>query len=358
MKQFDTIVANSNLSREMQEMLGTYLLFERYFMEQSVLKAITLDAFDDGQKTSSVVDDVFFIIRKSIRRSIKTHSIDGICAVINNAATCLEEEFVASLKAPLKIGYPSGYIDLAQAYNAFQTSIQQGKIQTNDNEQARIQFIIQLNNTDTSTEFIETLYTTIKDEIKIAFPKITTKECELLDSCLSGLKSVRDTLKAVNDFGLQQLRSTAIKPRLHTWVDQFISLNFAFSEEELSTYEAGETFIQSLIVQLDGLLNSFKNVMSERNYDALVSLLATDATARLERAIKKSTFNRLGGLALDQEIRALCSYLTTSTSWSVRDKMVRITQIATLLNLEKVRIPACWHKYFVQILMNDAQLNS
>jgi len=300
------------------------------------MKAISLDSFEDGQQTSSVVDDVFFIVRKSIRRSIKTHSIDGICAVINNAATCLEEEFVASLKAQLKSGYPSGYIDLAQAYNAFQTSIQQGKLQTSDSEQARTNFIIQLNNTDTSTEFIETLWSTIKEEITVAFPKITTKECEILDSCLSGLKSVRDTLKAVNDFGLQQLRSTAVKPRLHTWVDQFISLNHTFSEEELSAYEAGETFIQSLIVQFEGLLNSFKGVMSDRNYDALVGLLATDTTVRLERAIKKSSFNRLGGLALDQEIRALCSYLTASTSWSVRDKMVRLTQIATLLNLEKV----------------------
>lgn len=89
-------------------------------------------------------------------------------------------------------------------------------------------------------------------------------------------------------------------------------------------------------MQLDGLLNTFKGIMSDRNYDALVGLLATDTTVRLERAIKKSSFNRLGGLALDQEIRALCSYLTASTSWSVRDKMVRLTQIATLLNLEKV----------------------
>lgn len=76
--------------------------------------------------------------------------------------------------------------------------------------------------------------------------------------------------------------------------------------------------------------------MSARNYDALVSVVATDVTARLERAIKKSTFNRLGGLVLDQEVRALATYLTASTSWSVRDKMIRLTQIATLLNLEKV----------------------
>lgn len=89
-------------------------------------------------------------------------------------------------------------------------------------------------------------------------------------------------------------------------------------------------------MQLDGLLNSFKTILSSRNFDALVSILATDVTARLERAITKCTYNRLGGLILDQEVRTLGSYLTGATSWSIRDKMVRLTQIATLLNLEKV----------------------
>lgn len=225
---------------------------------------------------------------------------------------------------------------MAQAYNAFQTSIQQGKLQTNDNEQSRANFIVQLNNAEMSTEFIETLTNSINEDIKCAFPRITPKESGIVESCLSGMKSVRDTLKAVVDFGLQQLRSTAIKPRLHTWIDQFISLNHNLSEEELANYEAGETFAHTLIHQLDTLLKSFQNVMNSRNYDALVSIVTTDATARLERAIKKSTFNRMGGLVLDQEVRALGSYLTAATSWSVRDKMIRLTQIATLLNLEKV----------------------
>lgn len=64
-------------------------------------------------------------------------------------------------------------------------------------------------------------------------------------------------------------------------------------KEELAAYEAGETFVQFLIVQIDGLLNSFKNSLSPRNYDALVSILASEVTTRLERAIKKSTFNRV-----------------------------------------------------------------
>lgn len=35
-------------------------------------------------------------------------------------------------------------------------------------------------------------------------------------------------------------------------------------------------------------------------------------------------------------MRALAGYLTTSTSYSIRDKFARLTQIATLLNLEKI----------------------
>ena len=38
----------------------------------------------------------------------------------------------------------------------------------------------------------------------------------------------------------------------------------------------------------------------------------------------------------DKEVRALVSYLTSTTSWSVRDKFARLTQMATVLNLEKV----------------------
>lgn len=41
-------------------------------------------------------------------------------------------------------------------------------------------------------------------------------------------------------------------------------------------------------------------------------------------------------MILDQEVRALGSFLTGATSWSVRDKLARLSQMATILNLEKV----------------------
>lgn len=332
----ESILKKSVLSNQMQELLGTYLLFERYFMEESVIKAIALDSYEPGQLCSSMVDDVFFIVRKCIRRSIGTQSMDGICAVINNGGTCLEQEFLNALKAPLKAGYPSGYIDLAQAYNALQSSIQQGKLQTSDTEVARTKFIITLNNADKSTEYIETLFKNMSEEIKITFPNTTPHMRDIYDSCLMGLKSVGDSLKTVIDFGMQQLRSSALKPRIHPWIDQFQSYNHVMTEDELATYEAGETFIQFLIVQIDGLLTSFKETLCPRNYDVLVAMFAADVTTRFERSIKKSAFNRLGGLILDQEVRTLGTFLTGATSWTVRDKMARLSQIAIILNLEKV----------------------
>ncbi|XP_055596409.1 conserved oligomeric Golgi complex subunit 4 [Uranotaenia lowii] len=339
--ELNELIQKSRLNTQMQELLGTYLLFERYFMEESVLKAIALDNLEQGQQCSSMLDDVFFIIRKCIRRSNGTQSLDGVCAVINNAASCLEQDFLNALKSTLKAGYPSGYMDLAQS--AFQSSLQQGRLQTSDVDQSRTKFITALNNADMSTEFIETLWSMMADEIKMNFPSMTSREKEKLDSCLSGLKSVGDSLKALVDYGMQQLRASAIKPRLHPWVDQFITHNHNMTEEELANYEAGETFIQFLIVQIDGLLTNFRTSLTPRNYDALVSIVTSEITTRLERAIKKSTFNRLGGLVLDQEVRALSSFLTGATSWSVRDKLAKLIQMATILNLESVsELPEYW----------------
>lgn len=342
---FEQTLARCELSRQTQELLNVYLLFERYFIEESCLKAIALDACDAGQQCSSMVDDVFFIVRKSIRRSAGTQSLNGCCAVINNATTVLETDVVQAIHGALRTGYPSGYIDLAaHAYNALHSSIQLGgKLPANNDmsgDRARAQFIVQLNNADQAAVHVETLWQQMGDEIRaVTATSATDRERDILDSCLAALRAVRDRMRAEVEFGLQQLRSSVLRPRLHTWiVDQFVARGcHQPSEEELAVYETGgETFVQSLIGQLDGLLAQFRPVLAQRNYDALVGQLATDVTARMEAAIRKCTFNRLGGLMLDQEVRTLGLFLSAATSWSVRDKMVRLTQMATLLNLEQV----------------------
>lgn len=51
-----------------------------------------------------------------------------------------------------------------------------------------------------------------------------------LDSCLAGLGTVTATMGAIVDYGLQQLRVSAIKPRVAPWVDTFLTLSHYLTE--------------------------------------------------------------------------------------------------------------------------------
>ncbi|XP_034237746.1 conserved oligomeric Golgi complex subunit 4 [Thrips palmi] len=338
MDKLETMLRSSGLCHSMQALLGNYLQLEHYFMAESVKKAVSMDQLEDNlqiQQTSSMVDDVFFIVRKCIRRAISSSSLDGVCAVLNNACSLLEADYCSVLRSQLRQGYMSGYLDLTQAYNALQSSLQQGRLQASDSEKARLKFLAYLNNADVSTEYIATLRLSLGEEMAAALPGMTDRDRAKLESCLSGMGGVTASLRALVEYGMSQLSASAIKPRVSPWVDAFLNVSHILTEEEFSGYEANEPFVRNLVANLDSLLSSFKPSLTPTNYDTLVSILATEVTHQMEKVIAKSSFNRLGGLVLDKEVRVLVGYLTNATSWSIRDKFARLTQIATVLNLER-----------------------
>lgn len=293
MTEVESFLKSSELIQTKHDLLGNYLRMEQYFMEESVSKAVSLDTLEEGQQTSSMIDDVFFIIRKCVRRAISSSSLDGVCAVINNACGLLETDYCNVLRNQLKQGYPSGYLDLTQAYNVLQSSIQQGRLQSSDTEHSKTMFIVALNNADVSVEYVDTLCSSMMTEVIGTFSNMSVNEKGKFESCLSGLSSVTTNLKTVIDYGMQQLKASAIKPRINPWVDAFFSIKHDVTEEQLSAYEADESFIETLIMNLDGLLSSFKEILTSSNYDTLVGILTSDVTTRLEKAVMKSTYNRV-----------------------------------------------------------------
>ena len=44
-----------------------------------------------------MLDDVFFIVKKCIQRSIACQNVDGVCAVVNNAAGSVLETDLCNL---------------------------------------------------------------------------------------------------------------------------------------------------------------------------------------------------------------------------------------------------------------------
>jgi hypothetical protein len=72
------------------------------------------------------------------------------------------------------------------------------------------------------------------DEVPSVLTAMSENAKVKLESCLSGLGSVAASLKAVIDYGMQQLRVSAIKPRVNPWVDAFLSVNHQLSEAGFS----------------------------------------------------------------------------------------------------------------------------
>lgn len=52
-----------------------------------------MDTAEVGQLSSSMVDDVFYIVKKCISRALTSSSSDCVCAMINHATSVLETDF-------------------------------------------------------------------------------------------------------------------------------------------------------------------------------------------------------------------------------------------------------------------------
>lgn len=51
-----------------------------------------------------------------------------------------------------------------------------------------------------------------------------------IDSCLASLKAIILILRGIVDCGLEQLRVSAVKPRVTPWVDAFLSIDHHINE--------------------------------------------------------------------------------------------------------------------------------
>ncbi|PFX33324.1 Conserved oligomeric Golgi complex subunit 4 [Stylophora pistillata] len=301
----EKVIANCELNRRMQELIGNYIYMEEYFMRETVMKAVKMDITeggDDEAVTSSMVDDVFFIIQKAVRRALSSSSVDGTCAMLNHACALLSSDYRDVLTAVLKGGFPFGSVS-----KLFASQIE----------------------CDRNLAFGDAAKLKLEASAHILYhswlePKSTgfTRHIKLEVHFPFG--------------GIYQLCSTAVIPRLKPLIDGFNSTSHNISEEEFAFYEVNDPFVQNFITSLDSILTSFKGPLTPSNYDSLVSMAATEITTQLETSVMKASFNRLGGLQFDKELRSLVGYLTAVTQWTIRDKFARLTQIATVLNLEKV----------------------
>ena len=301
MNKLDDIIKHCQVNLIIQEMNGLYVSLEEYFLKESCLKAIQLDDIDSlGSTTSSILDDVFFIVKKCITRALSGGNLDVLCAIINHSVSILDTSFCDAINERIKYGYPniggiSAALDLSQAYNV----IQAGRYlqTTSDIEKAKLLFLAALNNLDSACYCVKTLNNNTIEQVNKSLNLMNGKQNrEKLDSCLFDLLSLTTKFQSLIYSGINQLFIGLLKPRLKSWIDSFSCDSHQLTDDDILRYEATDglrPYTQIFLISLDTLLKTAKNGLTENNYCSLINVLSTELTKRLENALIKCSFDKV-----------------------------------------------------------------
>eukprot|EP00898_Chlorokybus_atmophyticus_P002420 jgi/Chlat1/3179/Chrsp22S03409 len=302
----------------------TTSILPEFFLSENVAKAIRIDESAGAESlTSSMVDDVFFVLHKCGARAAATSSPQCAAAVLNFCNNTLANEFLAAVRRKIAANPPGSVGKLLGAQLSGSSGVSSMRVPATE-------FATALNNADVSAEYVVKLKQQLEDycnEILIA-----AGDRERLKSCFSDLAETAGVLNGA----LEQMVFGSITVRLRPALDAIANCSYELKEEEYAEHDASDAWVQRLLATVDSALEPLQSLLTGSNYDATVHLVVDFTASRIEAVLMQRRFNQLGGLQLDRDMRALVGHFSALTQRSVRDKFARLTQIATVLNLEKV----------------------
>ncbi|CAL9007582.1 unnamed protein product [Prunus brigantina] len=309
---------SGSFSKVVQEITGFYVILEGFFMVENVRKAIRIDEHVPDSLTTSMVDDVFYVLQSCLRRAISTLNISSVIAVLSGASSLLSNEYHEALQQKMREPNLGAKLFLGGV-----------GVQKTGTEIATV-----LNNLDVSSEYVLKLKHEIEEQcLEVVFPAPVDRE--KVKSCLSELGDMSNTFKQALNAGLEQLVAT-VAPRLRPVLDHVGTISYELSEAQYADNEVNDPWVQRLLHAVETNVAWLQPLMTANNYDSFVHLVLDFIVKRLEATMIQKRFSQLGGLQLDRDARALVSHFSSMTQRTVRDKFARLTQMATILNLEKV----------------------
>lgn len=93
---------SGSFSKVVQEITGYYVILEGFFMVENVRKAISIDEHVPDSLTTSMVDDVFYVLQSCLRRAISTSNISSVIAVMSGACSLLGNEYHEALQLKMR----------------------------------------------------------------------------------------------------------------------------------------------------------------------------------------------------------------------------------------------------------------
>jgi conserved oligomeric Golgi complex subunit 4 len=119
-------------------------------------------------------------------------------------------------------------------------------------------------------------------------------------------------------------------------LESFIDVDYNISESGFIFYENNDPLIKKFLNQFEKLTAVCHSKLSQNNFDIFIQECISLVIPKIELIIFKKQFTQFGGLQFDKDVRTLMLFFSNKTQKTVRDKFLRLIQIASLLKMFKI----------------------
>lgn len=161
-------------------------------MVENVQNAINIDEHVFYSLTTSMVDDVFYVLQSGCRRSISTSNINSVIVILSNAMSLLGDEYNEALQQKMR-----------EATVGTKLFLDGSAVQKTGTEIATA-----LNNICVSSEYPIKLRHELEEQCAEVFP--TPADRVRIKSCFFEMNEMSYTFKRALNVGMEQLVATVV----------------------------------------------------------------------------------------------------------------------------------------------------
>uniref|UniRef100_A0A7S1NEH3 Conserved oligomeric Golgi complex subunit 4 n=1 Tax=Eutreptiella gymnastica TaxID=73025 RepID=A0A7S1NEH3_9EUGL len=347
-KTLPSFVLECEAMTSLQTILSMYIPMQRDYLQAAFTKAAALDsgkkkekdagtgtletkmpslanmtgalglaqqAQDDDAATAqgsgtSLIEDVFYMLRIACHRVIQCRNPMIISAVFNVIVDLLRDSLLGEIQRNVRVSKE-------QARPTYKT----------------MQWI---NNLERSTEYIVKLHKEVTNLLQRQKRNLDEAEISKIIEVAFEIKVTADTYGHQRETYLNkviQIIETQLKAR---GLAELEELDYRIEEAQFLNNEINDPWALTALQTWDMILEPFRKGLNEKNFEEVILEVINFVTQQLETIACQKAFTQYGGLQLDKDVRAIRNYFTEKTDKPVRDKFTRLSHISNILSLDKV----------------------
>ncbi|KAH9890716.1 COG4-domain-containing protein [Cubamyces lactineus] len=319
------IIEDSQSRQLVENMLFTYYTpLEVWYARSVIEKAHRLSSQDLSQTpiTTTTPDDTFYILKSVLSRMLSSASLATVQRTSEQLRDVMDKDYARVIKQKLDNVYKG---------SSAGTGTRGDKVER-ENRQS---FIILLNDLDISSTHMERL---VKDLSQSTFlpQHFLDSEVESVRSSLNQFMNLVPKFRSTLRAGVEQLFNQLLRPKLRTFIpDVYKDVSYVLDDDGYSAAELQDLVRKRFIKAWESLIEGYKDAFTESNYRLFFGLALDVLVRPWEKFVVSLKYSELGAIRFDHDLRAVVAYLSSQTVFGdIRDKFVRLQQIATLLNLD------------------------